>query len=559
MRMNFLFIAVLIAGVQGIHFPLFVKDVEISSFYVTDGYTERKMYDYNQPTTILNQTHSIVTFDNGSVFGSVIRDGYLFDLDGGVEKLVNITDDPLLKNISCPVDGVEATNEMHPFVPNCFRSDEITRILELSIVVDKGFFELFDSDVDKTMDFISVTIVKARLLYKEQFNIVLKIAKTHIETSRDAPFPLLMSPGDDTCTRDPSYVLSEFAKWSDLLEFSQSGGTVHAFTNCWPAPGVVGIAYMSTLCNSAHGNNIAVTSYVGTNTWLIFAHELGHNLGAHHVFGVGGIMDYGNPYWDGTIQFHPNNRDEMCFLLNAKTECPFFYPTSPLDPCGNGLLDDDEQCECLDGTQACSGCKRCQFTKQVDCSTDTFVMRAPGQTTTIVSNAMLSDPLCCKSGEFETAYTECPVGVCSLGQCIRLCGLYGLKTCPISYHGCRQPCVSSTTLDGVTHLCTDSLTTMSTKKKISYLPDGSVCGSRKQGRCVDGECTDGETTDAPFPNERETAAPSSGQPRGNYCGPPIWKERCAKTTLRWKCNRRLRCTYSVGEGKCVPDCSWWNS
>jgi hypothetical protein len=60
-----------------------------------------------------------------------------------------------------------------------------------------------------------------------------------------------------------------------------------------------------------------------STTWLTFAHELGHNFGAHHSFeqgqgNTGGIMDYGNDKQiNGAYQFNSLRRSEICGTING--------------------------------------------------------------------------------------------------------------------------------------------------------------------------------------------------------------------------------------------------
>jgi hypothetical protein len=96
-----------------------------------------------------------------------------------------------------------------------------------------------------------------------------------------------------------------------------------------------------------------VTSYIpDEGTWLWFAHEMGHTFGGLHTFqdGVGttgGILDYGDPYYDMTVQFNPANQPEICpYLTSLGNSCPYLTLDSS-GGCGDGVLSPDEACEGL--------------------------------------------------------------------------------------------------------------------------------------------------------------------------------------------------------------------
>ncbi len=68
---------------------------------------------------------------------------------------------------------------------------------------------------------------------------------------------------------------------------------------------IVGISYVDGLgCELNYG--------VSSNNYKVMAHELGHIVGARHTIGLGGIMDYSDGKYEGVVQFHPNNRKEIC-------------------------------------------------------------------------------------------------------------------------------------------------------------------------------------------------------------------------------------------------------
>src|SRR4051812_45952245 len=56
------------------------------------------------------------------------------------------------------------------------------------------------------------------------------------------------------------------------------------FTNCYPPPGTIGIAWIAILCASRNGAGL---SSVTQTHWLNAAHEIGHNFGGNHAFQEG--------------------------------------------------------------------------------------------------------------------------------------------------------------------------------------------------------------------------------------------------------------------------------
>ena len=72
-------------------------------------------------------------------------------------------------------------------------------------------------------------------------------------------------------------------------------------------------AYRSVLCRKDKYNSAVVNWYYSL-TWKVLAHELGHSFGAYDWSnsGDGGIMEYGDGYYQNAYQFHPDHQDHIC-------------------------------------------------------------------------------------------------------------------------------------------------------------------------------------------------------------------------------------------------------
>ena len=183
--------------------------------------------------------------------------------------------------------------------------------------------------------------------YRGQLNLALKVDELHI-SHRIGDLPMDASRGvytdpnygpDIGCSKNIASQLHSLRAWSP-----NDQAVWHYFDNCRPDPSpagtkrkkyTAGLAYFSTMCSNANGQNAGVT-YTSPNgpssTWITFAHEVAHNLGAPHPFQndrslkgtFGGLMDYNDRtalQTDGTqmLAFNTDTtRDHMCAHVNSK-------------------------------------------------------------------------------------------------------------------------------------------------------------------------------------------------------------------------------------------------
>ena len=384
----------------------------------------------------------------------------------------------------------------------------------------------------------------ARVVFLAQLNVDLKVQDVILATpSSPAPFnasPFQLVWGGSACTlalRDTLVAMGSWSTTPAARNASRPTAHWHLLSSCFRAPGAVGIAYQGTICDANYGVAVSSKSDLGdTMTWLTFAHELGHGFGASHTFfnGVGrtgGIMDYGDGRVNSTVQFLGASRAQLCAgmqrAVSMSPACGAVSTEGPPSPpddngsddpdspgggganskCGNGVLEPDEDCECVAPLSAasvnananatspttqsayvnatyCGRCAGCRLTSNVQCSSRDFVLRTPSTPAFApVDRGILASPECCDddAGVVAPPKTQCfafvsggnPLGtsgVCSaFGACERVCAEYFVPSCGFDETGCWQACV-------VNRKCTDSsLTSNAPRVPISWVGDGAVC------------------------------------------------------------------------------------
>jgi hypothetical protein len=191
-------------------------------------------------------------------------------------------------------------------------------------------------------------------------------------------------------------VLREFCKWKRAnLNNRIAHDVAHLFTkHCFEK--YLGLVYKSTVCNPTF--NCGVDSLLGDdfhNIGHIVAHEIGHNLGVDH--------DELGPCTCGQeacVMAETNNLStkfrncsySVLVTIAATKNCilsaPNIVDILPLKHCGNGMVEDGEECDC-------GSLKLCTFDPccQLSC--------------TLKSGACCASGLCCKDCQFMLSGTVC--------------------------------------------------------------------------------------------------------------------------------------------------------
>lgn len=230
--------------------------------------------------------------------------------------------------------GVASTWQGVKWFPGCFDGDGTTHSMKIGVAADA---EALKDIGDRTLlqQKLEQIVHESNIIYENQLNIQLQVGSVRIYGGSDANLPAwaqgcpagssvqMMRKKLDDFTTDVRN-LPQMADWQML-------------TGCGTGSGVVGIAWVSTLCDGwTRGTNSGVNQlrdqwglpHVVDRSWATFAHELGHNFAARHSFELGqgktgGIMDYGDGKLNGAYQFNTRYRKtEVCNKLkNVKQGC----------------------------------------------------------------------------------------------------------------------------------------------------------------------------------------------------------------------------------------------
>lgn len=200
---------------------------------------------------------------------------------------------------------------------SCYAGDSDLHEFLVSIVVDA---EGWKKHGDGVVTHIQDTVAQSSFIYEMQLHMRVKIGNMQIwKTESGAP---AYATG---CPTSKDLMGTKLDQLKDSWGSLTYGGAIHLFTGCGTDFGTVGLAYVGTMCSLTFNIGVDQINDDSTlSTFLIFAHEMGHNFGARHTFDdgqgkTGGLMDYGDGHLDGVYQFHTKYlKKDMCDLLNRR-------------------------------------------------------------------------------------------------------------------------------------------------------------------------------------------------------------------------------------------------
>lgn len=297
------------------------------------------------------------------------------------DHLLYLLEDVQTEPITCGVITEATSAPSHePFKPGQSLTSLLRRkrnlpqtsYVELVLVVDNLRYTFEKNNATAVREEM---VQMANLLdgYYKQLNI--RVVLVGLEIFKDSnPFSVEGSGGD---------VLGNFVQWRKTFLIPKIrhdiGQLIVGRSGTYPG-GVLGMAFVGTVCSASSSGGINVFSdknlaFVST----VVAHEMGHNLGMNHdtascvCNGKSCIMSGGA---SGATHFSQcSEADFEALILRGGGLCLRNQPAASnviSNPeCGNGLLEQGEQCDCgkpQECTNKCCNAATCTFTRGSACA-----------------------------------------------------------------------------------------------------------------------------------------------------------------------------------------------
>eukprot|EP00834_Sanchytrium_tribonematis_P003371 NODE_128_length_17019_cov_0.764480.p2 type:complete len:664 gc:universal NODE_128_length_17019_cov_0.764480:6884-8875(+) len=376
----------------------------------------------------------------------------------GTDHIIHDMPEVLKKDIKLRLKKREAT--ISPGCPGSLKELYIGTAMDCTYVAKYGGTENAKSQLLQQMDVVNQ-------LYKTDFNILLGIIEiVSFDTCGNQAFNVACS---DSYTINDR--LSDFSSWRADNKDAQAG-LWHLFSTCKSDP-VVGLAWMSSVCtttkvaktdsgNTQYYSGASVsTSGTTKNDWVVIAHEIGHNFAAKHdctktdtctgstdnsccECSTGTTCDCGGTFImnpSSSLVFTPQDfssctKGAVCAKVPTIATClvePGLRPLLNLKVCGNGILEEGEECD--NGSHPSTCCNNCTLVAPAvcddfshNCCTNCTIAKSTKVCRPSVGSCDITDycdgkqKTCPSFDKFEPDGLSCTSGLnkdtyCASGQC----------------------------------------------------------------------------------------------------------------------------------------------
>lgn len=404
------------------------------------------------------------------------------------------------------------------------------KTLLVGIVADCNYARAFQGNRGKIQTALLNEFSMVSAIYEKAFNLNLGIMSIDVMADCDAD----EQSWNSACR--PKHLLSQqmskFSKYREGLR--KDVGVYHLVTDCLHTE-VVGIAWLNQVCRTntfTSGNDHVSGTSASTlirNHFSVIAHEIAHNLGAQHDCNrelcqmcdpakknscdccpCGLECDCKDKYimspGSGTIdvrEFSPCTLKQVCSKIPILATClvePGSKKTLKLGQCGNGIREDDEECDCGSPEQCAKdpccmeGCKlrpkaTCSDANDPCCRKCSIIPASERHVCAKANGFCQFSSVCLGERECpqmrlrpngvsckEVLNGRCSAGVCTSrdAQCEAIGSQLGVKrACDTPFNGCDLVCKGP---DGT---CLHFKSTFS---------DGVACGMN--GFCKEGVCSE---------------------------------------------------------------------
>ena len=144
------------------------------------------------------------------------------------------------------------------------------RQIEVATIGDFEFFTKYQSENPQGVLITTMNMVDG--IFSEQVGVAILLPVVSVFNSTNDPFT----------TNIAQNLLDELGAYREATPEVRSRGLAHLITGRNLTGDTAGIAYLDALCEPFRGVSLTDDSFGNANTFLIAAHELGHNFGAPH-------------------------------------------------------------------------------------------------------------------------------------------------------------------------------------------------------------------------------------------------------------------------------------